>query len=87
MTMADDPDDVFRSMTMDLNIGEPNDLVYTSEHLAGLSTPELMDMWMAVEEALVESDELILPKSEWAQDTHNLRFSLRREMQRRNIAI
>jgi hypothetical protein len=85
---GDDPDAVFAALVDGLSIPEPSeDLIYTSEHLESLTKQELLDMWVAVEEALIESDELLLPKSEWAQDTHNLRFSLRREMTRRNIAF
>lgn len=88
MTMAgDDPSDIFNAMMEGMELQAPKDVTYTPEHLEGLNKLELLEMWDAVEEALVESDELLLPKSEWAQDMHNLRFSLRREMRRRNIAI
>lgn len=86
MTCAEDPDDIFKAMTEGLVLEEPDDVGISGEQVVAMPTEELLGTLASVEDALMESNELLLPRSDWGQDMHNLRFALRQEVSRRNIA-
>lgn len=86
MTFAEDPDEIFKAMTDGIVLEEPDDLDFTADHIERMELGELMGTLTSVEDALMESGEILLPRSHWAQDMHNLRFALRQEIKRRNVA-
>lgn len=87
MTCADDdPDEIFEALTNGMVLEEPEDVGISGEQVSKMSTSELIGMLSEVEDALMESKELLLPRSDWGQDMHNLRFALRQEVSRRHIA-